>query len=117
VDPEEIVRNVEGAILREPGGDKIAKIESAGVEESGRMLWFEVEDFGAGEKYGWTVDTQKVIGEVGYRSAAHEIQAVVRELYKRDEGDRSVLEKGISWHGQRLADSGSPGPGDPDLDL
>jgi hypothetical protein len=111
LDPEEIARDLTDAILREPDGEEIAKINSVDIEESGRTLLFEVDDYGAGEKYRWTVDAQRVIDEAGSLAAVDDVQSAVMNLYTRDEGDRSVLGGGSPL------DSGSPGPGDPELDL
>jgi hypothetical protein len=44
-------------------------------------------------------------------AAVEDVQSAVMNLYTRDEGDRSVLGGGSPL------DSGSPGPGDPELDL
>jgi hypothetical protein len=111
LDPERIARDLTDAVLREPEGEEIAKIDAVEIKESGRTLLFKVDDFGAGAKYRWTVDTQRVIDEAGSRPAVGDIRSAVMNLYTRDEGDRSVLGGGSPLG------SGSPGPGDPGLDL
>ena len=128
MDPEEIMRHVQGAILRKPDGPEIGKIDSVDMTDSGKKLRFEIEDYSAGERYSWIVDTQRVMGVVDVYFAADEINTAVTDLYTEDEGYRSVLgfagtvegdnPQGIGTEaGERVLDSGSPGPGDPELDL
>jgi hypothetical protein len=111
LDPEEIARDLTDAILRKPDGDEIAKIDSVELHGSGQTLLFEISDYGAGKKYRWTIDTQRVIDEAGSKPAARDVRWAVMNLYRRAEGDRSVLGGGSPLG------SGPPGPGDPELDL
>ena len=108
--PEEIARHLTDAILRKPDGGEIAKIDSVEIHGSGQTLFFKVNDYGAGKKYRWTIDTQRVIDEAGSTAAARDVRSAVMNLSTRDEGDRSVL-------GGSPLGSGPPGPGDPELDL
>ncbi len=118
MDPDEIVRNLEGAILREPHGQEVAKIHSAGIEQAGQELRFEVEDFGTRREYAWTVETQQVIDTAGVSPGLDDIQRAITDLFTSDEGRRSVIESGVSQDpGEAAVDAVSPGPGDPELDL
>lgn len=110
MDPEEIARDLTDAILREPDGDEIAKIDSVDFDVTGQTLFFKVNDYGVGKKFGWTIGTQRVIDEAG-SEAARDVRSAVMNLYTRNEGDRSVL------GGGGPVGSGPPGPGDPELDL
>ena len=112
LDPEDIARDLTDAVLREPDGDEFAKIDSVELDGSGQTLFFKVNDYGAGKKYSWTIETQRVIDEAGAKAATHDVRSAVMNLYRRDEGDRSVL-----GGGSPLGSGSPPGPGDPELDL
>ena len=97
MDPEDIARDLTDAVLREPDGDEFAKIDSVEFDGSGQTLFFKVNDYGAGKKYSWTIETQRVIDEAGAKAATHDVRSAVMNLYRRDEGDRSVLGGGSHW--------------------
>jgi hypothetical protein len=111
LDPEELARDLTDAVLREPGGGEIAKIDSVQIGGSGQTLSFKVNDYGAGMIYRWTIPTQRVIDEAGPKAAGRDVRSAVMNLYTRQVGHRSVL------GGDSPQGSGSPGPGDPELDL
>lgn len=111
-DKWELAAQLEGVILRGPAGAEVARIVSAEVKKAGQELWLELEEDGAERTQLWAVQTRQLVRMAGGTLAVDRIRSAIADPYTREHPARG----GGARYGNPVS-GGSPGPGDPDLDL
>ena len=113
----ELEHELQGMILHSAEGDDVAEIINAYVKNSGQELWLEVDEYGTGQKYIWTIDTGRVVGNAGTELISDHIRSTIDSLYTERLGSLRPRDIGRPYGGGEATGSVPPGPGDPELDL